>query len=47
MSETIPESEFQEKLIMAIETEDLLGIHGLQQIIIRKYNRQLEINYGE
>jgi len=45
MKETIPESQFQEILWNAVITEDLLGIHGLQQEIIRKYNRQLELPY--
>lgn len=44
--ETIPQSEFEDKLWNAVEAESLLGIHGLQQAIIRRYNVQLEIDYG-
>lgn len=45
MKETIPESLFQEILWNAVTTEQFLGIHGLQQEIIRRYNRQLELPY--
>jgi hypothetical protein len=43
--ETISKSEFDARMIRAIEREDMTGTHGLQALVMASFCVQLEFNY--